>query len=180
MSNDQRLLVGYWTRIGCVTGGPDAAVIRGVTDAERIHDADAWKERRAKSVDRRCAGLTGKRLWREGLSYGAVNLLAKNSEHFRNAQVRPEGLRIGQRRDLAAGIETLRKARNAGVSVGCDARIMLIIVFCRYGVLGASVPIEIGDGLIGGEVGGARADGVFRKSRVSCLADPTMESSIGH
>ena len=84
LTDDQRLLVGYGARIGCVTGGADASICRA-RDSERIHDADAGEERRAECIDRRCPGLTGERLRRERLSDSAVNLLPKNAEHFGNA-----------------------------------------------------------------------------------------------
>ena len=42
-----------------------------------------------------------------------------------------QGLRIGERSDLAAGIEMLGEAGDVGVSVGSEAGIVLIIVLGR-------------------------------------------------
>ena len=106
------------------------------------------KNDRAEGVDR--SSLLRRRLG-EGLRDGAVDLLAKNAENFRDAQIGPERLRIGERSDLAAGIEMLRETGDVGIRVGSDAGVVLVVVFRRDGVLGALVPIEIGDGLIGDE-----------------------------
>ena len=68
------------------------------------------------------------------------------------------------RRDLAAGVQMLREAGDAGVGVGSDAGIVLIVVLEGDGVFGGGDPVEIGDGLIGLEVRGAGREGVFGKA----------------
>ena len=70
-------------------------------------------------------------------------------------------MRVGDARDLAAGVEMLGEAGRAGVGVGSNAGIMLIVVLEGERVFGIDDPIEVGDGLIGEEISGADSEGVF-------------------
>src|SRR5579863_4627819 len=58
----------------------------------------------------------------------------------------------------------LIEAGEAGVGIGSDGGIVLVVILEGDGVFGSGVPIEIGDGLMSEEVGGAGNDGVFREA----------------
>ena len=102
---------------------------------------------------------------RERLSDRAVDLLAKNAEDFHDAQIRPQGLRVGERGNLTAGVKMLRETGDIRVGVRSGSGVELIIVFGGERVLDALVPVEIRDRLVGGEIGCAGDGGVFREIR---------------
>jgi len=54
-------------------------------------------------------------LWSEGLPYGAIDLLANESEYFGDTEVWSDGLRISNARHLAARIQVLRKTLDRGI-----------------------------------------------------------------
>src|ERR1700746_1538010 len=58
----------------------------------------------------------------------------------------------------------LIEASEARVGVGRDGGIVLVVILEGHGVFGSGVPIEIGDGLVSEEVGGAGDDSVFREA----------------
>jgi hypothetical protein len=100
----------------------------------------------------------------EGLRDGAVDLFADVAEDFDDAEIGFDDLRVGDARYLATGVEMLREAGGAGVGVGSDAGIVLIVVLESDGVLCGGDPIEIGDCLIRLEIGGAGRERVFGKA----------------
>src|SRR5580692_10564005 len=57
----------------------------------------------------------------------------------------------------------LGEAGGAGIGVRSDAGIVLVVILEGDGVFCGGDPIEIGDGLIGAEVGGAGGECVFGK-----------------
>ena len=89
--------------------------------------------------------------------------LSNEAKHFGDAEVRCKHLRVGDGRDLAAGIQPLRKSRDSGIRVGRDARIVLVVILQRQSVLGVDDPVEIADRLIGDEICGSRNESVFRE-----------------
>ena len=72
-------------------------------------------------------------------------------------------MRIADGQHLAAGVEMLGKSRHAGVRVRRDRRIMLIIIFEGYRIFCGGIPIDIGDGLIGGKKRGSGNNSILWK-----------------
>src|SRR6267154_479888 len=58
----------------------------------------------------------------------------------------------------------LSESSDAGIGVGRDAGIVLIVILGGERVLGALVPVEVRDSLIGNEISGSGTDGIFRES----------------
>ena len=121
----------------------DKVLVVGSKVTVIVDDGDAGKEGRAESVDGGvgggCAGEAGnigaKLLRSEGLVDGAVDLFANEAEDFDDAEIRFDDLRVGDARDLASGIEMLRETGEAGVGVGSDAGIVLIVILQGDSVL---------------------------------------------
>ena len=144
-------------------------VIRPIT--QHVDDAYAGKEIGAEGINGGLRGggpggrldEAGKLRRSEWLTNRAVDLLSNEAKHFRDAEVGRQHLRVGDRGDLATGIETLRKSRHSGIRVGRNAGIVLVVILQREGVLGVDDPVEIADRLIGDEICGSWDESVFRK-----------------
>ena len=128
-----------------------------------VDDGDPGEVGRTERVDsgvsKRSAGealnVRAKLLRSERLVDGAIDFFANETEDFDDAEIRFEELRVGDARDLAAGIEMLRESGRTGVRIGSDAGIVLIVILEGESVFGIDDPVEVGDGLMGEEVGGA-------------------------
>ncbi len=119
--------------------------------------SEAPKPVNASQAEPNCSG--GKRL-----AYRAVRLLANESESFRDAQIRPDDLRVAERDHLAACVEMLRKASDRGIRKRSGGRIVLVVILGRKRVSRVGVPIQIGDGLVGDEICCAGNFRVLRES----------------
>jgi hypothetical protein len=71
-------------------------------------------------------------------------------------------LRVCNGSYLAAGVQFLRKAGDAGIGIRGNARIVLVVILQRQGILRSRDKVKIGDRLIGTEIRGAQRIGVFR------------------
>ena len=112
-------------------------------------------------------GLASRELrGRERLSDRAVNFFANEAENFGHVEVGRNDLGVGDGGDLAAGIEMLSEPGHAGISVGSDAGIVLVVILQRQSVLGVDDPIEVADRLIGQEIRGARREAFSGKLSV--------------
>src|SRR3984893_9495427 len=120
-----------------------------------IDDADAGKETRSEFVDSQL-------LWREKLRVCTVDLFPQKPEGFRDAQIGFQHLRVRNRGHMAAGVQMVVKARDVGVRVRSNGRVMLVVILHLQGVLRTGVPIEMGNRLIGPKARGPRTDGVIR------------------
>ena len=85
------------------------------------------------------------------------------TEDFDDAQMGCQGLRIGDGRHLAAGVQMLRKSRDARIGKRSGGGIVLVVIFQRQDILRARGPIEVGDGLIGDEICRPEHRGILRK-----------------
>ena len=65
---------------------------------------------------------------------------------------------VGEGGDVGAGVEMLAEAVGVRVGVGGGGGVVLVEVFGGDDVAAGGVPVEVGDGLVGGE-GGAAEEG---------------------
>ena len=93
----------------------------------------------------------------------AVNFFPNEAEDLDNVEVGRNDLCVGDGSHLAAGIEVLSKAGHAGISVGRDAGIVLVIILQSQRVLGVDDPVEVTHRLIRQEISSAGGKSVFRK-----------------
>ena len=123
-------------------GVEDEVLVVGSGVAVVVDDGDAGEEGRAEGVNGGigggCAGETlnvGAELLRgEGLLDGAVDLFTDEAEDFDDAEIGFHDLGVGDGGDLAAGVEILGEAGRAGIGVGSDAGIVLIVILERDSV----------------------------------------------
>ncbi len=130
-------------RLGsCTLPDVEKVVGHGGFPSENVHDADSGEIGRTEGVDVQL-------LRSERLSDGAVNFFAKNAENLDDAQIGPQGLRIGEGSHLTASIKVLGESGKVRVGVRSESGIKLIIVFGREGVFGTLVPVKIRHHLVG-------------------------------
>ncbi len=99
----------------------------------------------------------------EGLANRAVDLFADEAEHFGDTEIRRDGLRVGNGGDLAACIQMLGETFNRGISERRERGIVLVVVLQRQSVFRGWLVVEIGDGLIGDEIGGLGEKNILRE-----------------
>src|SRR5260370_31969834 len=74
-------------------------------------------------------------------------------------------MRVGDGDDLTARVEMLVETGDAGVSVGRDGRIGLVVILEGDDVFGRGVPVEIGNSLMSQEVSGSGNNCVLREAQ---------------
>ncbi len=130
-------------------------------------------------------------LRREGLADGAVDLFANEAEDFGDAEVGLQRLRVHDRGDLAAGVEILREARRFGVGEGRGGRVVLVVILERERVFGIDDVVDVGDGLVGDEIGSAGSESVFGEidrwreaaggwDQKLAVGELVVEKAVGH
>ena len=99
-------------------------------------------------------------------------------------------MRVGDGDDLTARVEMLVETGDAGVSVGRDGRIVLVVILEGDDVFGRGVPVEIGNSLMSQEVSGSGNNCVLREAhggsfaisgwdQILAVGEFVIEKSIG-
>src|SRR6202022_4261735 len=126
-----------------------------------IDNRDARKNRRTECVD-------AYRLSREGLGNRAEYFLADEAEDFGDAEVRREGLRVGNACDLAAGVQVLVDPFDGGKPERRGGGIVLVVILQRQGVFGGGEVVQVRDSLIRNKIGRLSEKHIFRKVERGC------------
>jgi hypothetical protein len=139
--------------------GADAGSVGSV--AEDVIDRDARKVARAELVDgdgslrsaRDGAGA-------EGLLVAGGDALAEITDGLGGTKVGFDEVGVDDGEDLSAGIKVIGEAGDAGVGVGGEGWVVLVVVLEGEGVFRGDVVVDVGGELIGFEAAGAGKEGV--------------------